>query len=30
MQSDWVEKVLRYWFEELQPAAWFRKDELVD
>jgi uncharacterized protein (DUF924 family) len=30
MQSDWVEQVLRYWFEELQPAAWFRKDELVD
>jgi len=30
MQSDWVEQVTRYWFEELQPDAWFRKDERVD
>jgi uncharacterized protein (DUF924 family) len=30
MRSDWVEQVIRYWFEELQPAAWFRKDTRVD
>lgn len=30
MQSDWAAQVLRYWFEELQPDAWFRKDERVD
>ena len=30
MQSDWVAQILRYWFEELQPEAWFRKDERVD
>ncbi len=30
MQNDWAEHVLRYWFEELQPDAWFRKDERVD
>jgi uncharacterized protein (DUF924 family) len=30
MQSDWAAQVLNYWFEELQPAAWFRKDERVD
>ena len=30
MQSDWAAQVVRYWFEELQPAAWFRKDEGVD
>jgi uncharacterized protein (DUF924 family) len=30
MQSDWAAQVLRYWFEELQPAAWFRKDDGVD
>jgi uncharacterized protein (DUF924 family) len=30
MQSDWAAQVLRYWFEELQPDAWFRKDEGVD
>ena len=30
MQKDWAEQVLRYWFEELKPAAWFRKDEGVD
>ena len=30
MQSDWVEEVTRYWFGELKPAAWFRKDTHVD
>jgi uncharacterized protein (DUF924 family) len=30
MQSDWAAQVVRYWFEELQPEAWFRKDERVD
>ena len=30
MQSDWAEQILRYWFAELQPDAWFRKDERVD
>src|SRR5690349_18716195 len=27
MQTDWVPQVIRYWFEELQRQAWFRKDE---
>jgi uncharacterized protein (DUF924 family) len=30
MQSDWAAQILRYWFEELQPEAWFRRDERVD
>jgi uncharacterized protein (DUF924 family) len=30
MQSDWAAPILHYWFEELQPEAWFRKDEGVD
>jgi uncharacterized protein (DUF924 family) len=30
MQSDWAEQVTRYWFEELPPQAWFRKDTRVD
>lgn len=30
MQSDWAEQVSHYWFEELRPAAWFRKDTRVD
>lgn len=30
MQSDWAAQVLSYWFEELRPEAWFRKDERVD
>jgi uncharacterized protein (DUF924 family) len=28
--DDWAAQILHYWFEELQPAAWFRKDERVD
>jgi uncharacterized protein (DUF924 family) len=30
MQSDWPAQILRYWFEELEPEAWFRRDERVD
>jgi uncharacterized protein (DUF924 family) len=30
MQSDWAAQILRYWFEELQPEAWFRRDDGVD
>ena len=30
MEKDWVEQVTRYWFEELRPEAWFRKDARVD
>ena len=30
MQSDWVEQVMRYWFDELRSEAWFRKDTRVD
>ena len=30
MQSDWAAQIVRYWFEELLPDAWFRKDEAVD
>jgi uncharacterized protein (DUF924 family) len=28
--QDRVDEVLRFWFEELRPAAWFRKDARVD
>ena len=30
MQSDWAAQVIHYWFEELRPEAWFRKEERVD
>ncbi|MGH8237315.1 MAG: DUF924 family protein [Steroidobacteraceae bacterium] len=30
MRSDWAAQILSYWFAELQPEAWFRKDEGVD
>jgi uncharacterized protein (DUF924 family) len=30
MQNDWVEQVTRYWFDELRPESWFRKDTRVD
>jgi uncharacterized protein (DUF924 family) len=30
MQSDWPTQILRFWFDELRPEAWFRKDESVD
>jgi uncharacterized protein (DUF924 family) len=28
--SDWSEQVLHFWFDELEPRSWFRKDERVD
>ncbi|MGH8189525.1 MAG: DUF924 family protein [Steroidobacteraceae bacterium] len=28
--QDRIEEVLRFWFEELRPEAWFRKDTRVD
>jgi uncharacterized protein (DUF924 family) len=30
MHSGWVEEVIHYWFAELPPEAWFRKDAHVD
>jgi len=30
MDEDWAEQVLGFWFEELQPADWFRKSEALD
>jgi uncharacterized protein (DUF924 family) len=30
MHSDWAAQILRFWFDELKPEAWFRKDESVD
>jgi uncharacterized protein (DUF924 family) len=30
MHKDWAAPILQYWFEELTPEAWFRKDERVD
>ena len=30
MAEDWVEAVLRFWFEELKPRAWFRTDPKLD
>lgn len=29
-QPDWVEAVLHFWFQELQPAVWFTKNASVD
>jgi uncharacterized protein (DUF924 family) len=28
--DDWVEDVLRFWFEELTPQVWFERDDAVD
>jgi uncharacterized protein (DUF924 family) len=28
--SDWVDAVLRFWFAELAPAAWFRRSAATD
>jgi uncharacterized protein (DUF924 family) len=28
--EQWIEEVLRFWFEELQPSQWFTKDEALD
>lgn len=30
MTNEWIDQVLQFWFQELQPEAWFRKDEQVD
>ncbi len=27
---QWIHEVLRFWFEETRPAAWFTRDEAVD
>ena len=29
-QAPWVHDVLRFWFEELEPAAWFKKSDATD
>ncbi len=29
-QAPWVEEVLRFWFEELEPADWFKKQDSTD
>jgi uncharacterized protein (DUF924 family) len=28
--EDWVDDVLRFWFEETRPKQWFEKDEVFD
>jgi uncharacterized protein (DUF924 family) len=28
--TDWIDDVLHFWFREVQPAQWFRRDERVD
>jgi uncharacterized protein (DUF924 family) len=28
--DDWVDRVIRYWFEELTPQDWFTKNDAVD
>jgi uncharacterized protein (DUF924 family) len=30
LEPAWVEDVLRFWFEDIAPADWFRKDEGLD
>ena len=30
MGSVGVDEIIRFWFEELRPKDWFRKDEAVD
>lgn len=30
MSSEWAAPIIHFWFEELRPEAWFRKDERVD
>src|SRR5215472_559237 len=30
MQETWIADVYRFWFEHLQPEAWFRSDLAVD
>jgi uncharacterized protein (DUF924 family) len=29
-QGDWIGEVLRFWFDELRPAQWFRTDSALD
>lgn len=29
-EPGWIEQVLHFWFEELQPQAWFAKDAQMD
>jgi uncharacterized protein (DUF924 family) len=26
----WIDEVLRFWFEETRPEAWFKRDETID
>src|SRR5262252_4823371 len=28
--EDWIEEILQFWFKEIAPEAWFRKDEDFD
>ncbi|CAJ1391567.1 unnamed protein product [Effrenium voratum] len=30
MAQDWIEPVLDFWFGELEPAQWFKRDDEVD
>ena len=30
ISGDWVEEVLKFWFEETQPEQWFKKDPAFD
>lgn len=30
MQDSWVDDVLAFWFEELEPADWFKKSDATD
>jgi len=30
LEPAWVEDVLRFWFEDIAPVDWFRKDEALD
>lgn len=30
MENEWTFDVLRFWFEETRPEAWFRKDAALD
>jgi uncharacterized protein (DUF924 family) len=30
MQPDVIDEVIRFWFDELDPKDWFRKDEALD
>ncbi len=30
MSQNWANEVLRFWFQELKPEKWFKKDDAVD